>query len=100
MFGPGPQVTQARGHSAPRPIIRNVEGHRTSVQIRLDARQDQRYPSNNGYMDAMAIATLIAAIWIVGLFAVVAMCRSAARGDHALRLRERWADSHERPLAA
>jgi hypothetical protein len=54
-------------------------------------------------MDAMTIALLIAATWALGLTAVLAMCRSAARGDRAMtahRDESRWRDSHERPLAA
>lgn len=50
----------------------------------------------------MTIALLIAAMWMVGLVAVVGMCRSAARGDHALRTRfsDRWTETHELPLGA
>lgn len=50
----------------------------------------------------MEIALLVAAIWTLGLLAVVAVCRSAARGDHALVTgRRRFAaDSHEFRLSA
>jgi putative copper export protein len=54
-------------------------------------------------MDVMTIAMLIAATWMVGLLAVVAVCRSAARGDRVLRtqMRRRFsADSHEFHLTA
>ena len=55
-------------------------------------------------MDPMTIALLIAAMWMVGLLAVVAVCRSAARGDQALlsstRRRRFAADSHEFRLSA
>jgi hypothetical protein len=52
-------------------------------------------------MAAMTITLLIGAVWLVGLLAVVAICRSAARGDRALGARfDRWADTHERPLVA
>jgi hypothetical protein len=49
----------------------------------------------------VTIALLIAAMWVVGLLVVVAMCRSAARGDRGLAARfGDWSDSHEHPLAA
>jgi hypothetical protein len=54
-------------------------------------------------MAAMTITLLIAAVWLIGLMAVLAVCRAAARGDQALRTRfsqSRWPDAHERPLAA
>lgn len=52
-------------------------------------------------MDAMTIALLAVAAWLVGLLVLVAICRSAARGDRAMGAHfERWADTHERPLVA
>src|SRR3954452_1593598 len=56
----------------------------------------------NGYMDAMAIALLIAAIWTAGFLVIIAACRAAAQGDRAmLSSRRRFvADSHEFRLIA
>jgi hypothetical protein len=53
-------------------------------------------------MAAMTITLLIGAVWLAGLLAVMAVCRSAARGDRDLMALgdPRRADSHERPLAA
>lgn len=54
-------------------------------------------------MAALTITLLIGAVWLAGLLVVVAVCRSAARGEQALRTRlteSGWSDSHESPLAA
>jgi hypothetical protein len=53
-------------------------------------------------MAAMTIALVIAVVWLASLLALAAVCRAAALGDRAMRTRlgDRWADTHERPLAA
>jgi hypothetical protein len=56
-------------------------------------------------MDEMSLLTtgiVIAAVWLLGVAAVVALCRAAARGDRVLearlRVRRRTHGSHEHPL--
>ena len=49
----------------------------------------------------MEIALLVAAMWTMGLLVIVAVCRSAARGDQAVVGRRHVAaDSHEFRLIA
>ena len=55
-------------------------------------------------MDLVTIALLIAAVWLLGAMAVMAMCRSAAQGDRALAAQvraARWTSgTHEHSLVA
>ena len=55
-------------------------------------------------MDLVTIALLIAAVWLLGAMAVMAMCRSAAQGDRVLTAQlhaTRWTSgTHEHSLAA
>jgi multisubunit Na+/H+ antiporter MnhG subunit len=50
-------------------------------------------------VNLVTVALLIAAAWLLGAVALVAVCRAAARGDRALRS-SRWYDTHEYRLSA